>query len=193
MHFLRDHGALFLLHREELQQSHRSHQCICSPSLSGKAESRTGITHLPALHLFLLSAQVQKPVPKQVMAGQSSLTLQTKASQVSLSAKAWTLLWSERISTSTVMFYSLLFNLNMNKVPNPGYHSIHSHEEADTASKSQGHKTNPSVPARSKHFFNIYKVYCFFPEAMTGTAFFQSHSSSSSHICHPSWHLLAPW
>lgn len=89
----------------------------------------------------------------------------------------------------------------MNKIPNPSYHSIHSPmatsqegEEADTASESETMAQNKLLHSCSlRHFFKVCEVYYFFPEAMTGTAFFQSPFSSSSHICHLSWHLPAPW
>lgn len=153
---------------EKRKKSQRSHQCICLPRFSGKAESWTWIPHLATLNLFQFSAQVQESAAKWVIARWSSLTLQAKDSQVPEGVQVWTLQRSERIIT--IIFYSLLFNLNMNKIPNPSYHSIHSpmttsqEEEADTASESETMAQNKLLHSCSlETFFQGLQGLLFLP------------------------------
>lgn len=147
---------LFPPHREELKQSHRLHQCF--PIVSGKAEGWTWITLLSILSYPRCTHS------KWVIVGWGSLTLPTKDSHVSASAKVWTLLRAERIITSITTFYNLLFNLNTNKIPN---HSIHfpmvtpHEEEADTASESQQNK--PLHSCSLETFFLCLQGLLFLP------------------------------
>lgn len=74
-------------------------------------------------------------------------------------------------ATSTIIFYSLLYNLNMNKIPNPSYHSIHSPmatfqegEEADTASESETMAQNKLLHSCSlETFFQGLRGLLFLP------------------------------